>query len=111
MSKLFRCVLAVMAGAMTLVQAKDPTQPPDWHAAGVPDSKPQVQGLALKLSSIIVQGKRRQVLINGRWLKQGDWLGEWQLVAIEPAAVWLERAGVTERVALPNLNNPPATGN
>ena len=95
-SGLRRAAVAVLifTSATAFAQAlRDPTRPPD--AVVKPVAAADAEGEVLQ--SILVSPRRREAMISGRVVKQGDMVGDAQVIAIRDSEVVL-RDGNTQRV-------------
>lgn len=84
----------IFTSATAFAQAlRDPTRPP--NAVAAPHAAADAEGEVLQ--SILVSPRRREAMISGRVVKQGDTVGDAQVIAIRDSEVVL-RDGNTQRV-------------
>lgn len=106
-----RWLIAVSPGSPGLdVSLPAAGEPPPWGLREEPFLSPlthpnalksSIKTAALQLSGIVQQEEGSTCVINGRVLKPGDWIEEFQVVLIAPDAVLLERKGQELLLRLP----------
>jgi hypothetical protein len=103
----FWCCHALGDDTKQNAELKDPTLPfnsgytveKNSSKIHVKASKPQ-----WVLDAIIVSENGKKVLLNGRWYKELEHVGEWQVALIEASSVLLKRNKASKRIFMyPNL--------
>ena len=87
------CFVAAVQAEFVL----DPMAPP---AAFMQQKQKAVADMASLRLQQVVRGKAPRAAINGRWLKIGDQLGQWQLRQVDARSVLLDDGSSTLRLTL-----------
>ena len=80
-------LIVVASASATSHQLRDPTRPLGYHNGGGASTQ------AISLQSILVAKGRRLAIINGETLKENDFIGDIQVIAIAHDRVTLSRGG------------------
>lgn len=84
------CIASLVAAAPAAWASRldDPTRPPGYAFGGVPRSAHRT---GWNLSQILIAPDRRQAIINGHSVREGDYVGGARVVEILPSEVKLRR--------------------
>jgi len=77
----------LLCSSLSAIAFDDPTRPPTFRPAN-PEAVKQT-GASFALSSILISPQRSVAIINGRTVKLGDWLGNFQVHSIDVNSVTL----------------------
>jgi hypothetical protein len=90
-------VLVALLALPAAAALEDPTRPAEYAPTRQLESGPQPESQWV-LTLIKYSGMGRMAVLNGRTVREGDAIGASRVVAIEPAAVILDREGHRVRV-------------
>jgi hypothetical protein len=97
------CLLAVLILSVpVLVQAQldDPTRPPGYRLVLPGGKKAGKTSSHFSLSSVYISSTRRVAVINDHRVESGEFINGAKVLAIQPAAVILQKQGRTFTVRL-----------
>ena len=104
--------LMLLAGAVGAQERIDPTRPPASLSAARPSTDQLEEGtVEWNLTATITAGGRREAVINGKQVREGDTIGEATVLTIRPGRVKLRgNEKVFSLTIVTDTIRRPATG-